>query len=228
MPYSVGQMEEHRAFKDRTYSEFARIGQALASEKRLELIDLLAQGPRHVEAIAQETGMSVASVSQHLQVLRDARLVDMQRQGTRSVYRLAGTDILKLWLSLRGVAEERLAEVRRIVDDLAHNGPESEELLRADLEALLASGKAILLDVRPRLEYEAGHLPSAISIPIGELADRIAELPRDREIVTYCRGAYCLFADEAVTLLREHGFKARRLEGGWPEWLSEGRSVSAP
>jgi rhodanese-related sulfurtransferase len=219
-------MDDHRDFKDRIYAEFARVGQALASEKRLELIDLLAQAPRHVEALAQETGTSVASVSQHLQVLRDARLVDVQRQGTRSIYRLASPDILRLWLLLRGVGEERLAEVKRLVDALGENGSKVPDVPRDELEALLTAGKAILLDVRPQLEYEAGHLPNAVSIPIAELPDRLAELPRNKKIVTYCRGAYCLFADEAVTLLREHGFNALRLEGGWPEWFGEGRRVS--
>lgn len=219
-------MDDHRDFKDRIYAEFARVGQALASEKRLELIDLLAQAPRHVEALAQETGMSVASVSQHLQVLREARMVESQRQGTRAVYRLAGSDIVSLWLSLRTAGENHLAEVQRVVDDLAGASSDAQDLPRTELEAKLASGEVILLDVRPRLEYDAGHLPGAISIPISELAERLAELPVGKMIVTYCRGAYCLFADEAIRLLRERGFEARRLEGGWPEWVTDGRSVS--
>src|SRR5581483_8115401 len=144
-------MDDHRGFKDRIYAEFARVGQALANEKRLELIDLLAQAPRHVDALAQESGMSVANVSQHLQVLRDVHLVTPQKEGTRVVYRLAGLDVIGLWLSLRSVGEERLAEVRRIVEDSGPASSLNEELPRADLDGLLASGRAILLDVRPRL-----------------------------------------------------------------------------
>src|SRR5581483_10068103 len=202
-------MDDHRGFKDRIYAEFARVGQALANEKRLELIDLLAQAPRHVDALAQESGMSVANVSQHLQVLRDVHLVTPQKEGTRVVYRLAGLDVIGLWLSLRSVGEERLAEVRRIVEDSGPASSLNEELPRADLDGLLASGRAILLDVRPRLEFESGHLPGAVSIPLNELMDRLSELPRDKLVITYCRGAYCLFADEALVLLRQHGYNAR-------------------
>ena len=217
----------HRQFKDRLYAEFARVGNALASPKRLELLDLLAQGPRHVEALATETEMSVASVSQHLQLLRGARLVEAERQGTRAVYRLADDRVLRLWLALRTVAEARLAEVKQIARDFAvageNGGPPTA---RQELEALISSGSVVLLDVRPALEYQHGHLRGALSIPIDELPRRLEELPRDRPIVAYCRGEYCLFAEEAVALLRQRGFRATRLEGGWPEWLMEGRPVA--
>ncbi|HXG36734.1 MAG TPA: ArsR family transcriptional regulator [Dehalococcoidia bacterium] len=218
-------MINHRVYKNRFYVQFARIGQALASERRLELLDLLGQGPRHVEALAAETGMSVASVSQHLQVLHAARLVEADRQGTRSIYRLAEPKVLRLWLSLRSVAESRLAEMGELRREMARETGEQPEVSRGKLEELIQREEALLLDVRPRLEYEHGHLPGAVSLPLEELASRVEELPRDRPIVTYCRGAYCLFADEAATLLRQHGFTVYRLEGGWPEWLAEGRPV---
>jgi rhodanese-related sulfurtransferase/biotin operon repressor len=215
----------HRELKDQIYPQFARIGQALASEKRLELVDLLAQAPRHVDALAQETGMSVANVSQHLQILRSANLVVAERQGNMTVYRLSDPTVVQLWLALRGVAESRLAEVKEIARDLP--GRRDGAVVSRDAVKELLKGKAVLLDVRPRQEFEAGHLRAAINIPIDELPDRLAELPRDRQIITYCRGEYCLFADEAAELLRATGYDVVRLEGGWPEWQSEGRPTSA-
>ena len=167
--------------------------------------------------------MSVANVSQHLQVLRAANLVESERQGNMTVYRLSDPAVVQLWLALRGVAESRLAEVKEIARDLPgrHNG----RIVSRDEVKVLLKDKAVLLDVRPRQEFEAGHLRGAINIPIDELQNRQGELPRDRQIVTYCRGEYCLFADEAAELLRANGFDVARLEGGWPEWQSEGRPV---
>lgn len=208
----------HREFKRRIYPEFARIAQALASDKRLELLDLLAQAPRHVEALAEETDMSVANVSQHLQVLRAAHLVEADRAGNKVIYCLAGPDVLRLWLSLRGVAERRLPEVRQISQAFAVEAA-GDPISRKKLAEDVAADRAVVLDVRPTLEYDEGHIPGAISVPSEELPRRLEELPRDRTIVAYCRGAYCLFADEAVALLRQHGFEAYRLEGGWPEWV---------
>jgi rhodanese-related sulfurtransferase/DNA-binding transcriptional ArsR family regulator len=210
----------HRDFKKRIYPEFARIAQALASDRRLELVDLLAQAPRHVEALADETEMSVANVSQHLQVLRAAHLVEADRDGNRVVYRLAGPDVVRLWLGLRSVAERRLPEVAAIARSFAVPGAEGGLVSRERLAEELAAHRLVLLDVRPLVEYDAGHIPGAIPVPPGELESRIGELPRDRPIVAYCRGAFCLFADEAVALLRERGFEAYRLDGGWPEWLT--------
>jgi rhodanese-related sulfurtransferase len=211
---------DDRAFKKRIYPEFARIGQALASDRRLQLIDLLAQGSRHVEALAQETGMSVANVSQHLQVLRAAHLVEADRDGNKVICCLAGADVLRLWLNLRDLGERRLPEVREISRLFAVEGAEGEPVSREYLARELAAERLVLLDVRPTLEFEAGHIPGAISVPSGELAERLDDLPRDRPIVAYCRGAYCLSADEAVALLRERGFEAYRLDGGWPEWVT--------
>jgi rhodanese-related sulfurtransferase/DNA-binding transcriptional ArsR family regulator len=217
----------HRSFKDRLYPQFARVGAALASEKRLELLDLLAQAPRHVDALAAETGMSIANVSQHLQHLRNARLVDAEREGTKVRYRLAGDDVLRLWLALRSVAERRLADVDQVVRTFAVEGAADPPLGRDALADWVARGEVVLIDVRPPLEYANGHLSGAVSLPLEELPVRLHELPRDKPIVAYCRGAYCLFADEAVSLLRRHGFEALRLDGGWPEWYVEGRAVSA-
>ncbi len=210
----------HREFKKRIYPEFARIAQAMASDKRLELLDLLAQAPRHVEALAEETDMSMANVSQHLQVLRAAHLVEADRAGNKVVYGLAGPDVLKLWLSLRDVAERRLPEIREISRLFAVEGAEGEPLSRTRLSTELAAERIVLLDVRPEIEFESGHIPGAISVPPDQLPSRLEELPRDRPIVAYCRGDYCLFADEAVALLRERGFEAYRLDGGWPEWAT--------
>jgi rhodanese-related sulfurtransferase len=216
----------HRPFKNRLYAEFARIGTALASDKRLELLDLLAQGPRYVDGLAAEMEMSVANISQHLQVLRGAKLVEAEREGNRVRYRLTDGSVLKLWLDLRTVAEGHLPEVKQLRERHAIEGL-TQELARDDLERLLSSGDVVLIDVRPTLEYGHGHIPGALAVPVEELPERLTELPRDKRIVAYCRGTYCLFADEAVALLRANGFDAIRLQGGWPEWLAEERTPAA-
>jgi rhodanese-related sulfurtransferase/predicted transcriptional regulator len=216
----------HRPFKQRLYPLFARVGHALASDRRLELLDLLAQSPRHVEALAQEMEMPVASVSQHLQVLRHAHLVETEREGTKVRYRLAGDDVLQLWLSLRSVAERRLAEVHQLRQEFETAG--DGDVSRDDLQALVDQGKIVLIDVRPRIEYDHGHVPGAVSLPVAELPDQLHTLPRRKRIVAYCRGTYCLFADDAVALLRREGYDAVRLDGGWPEWSAEGRPTTPP
>ncbi len=218
----------HRAFKERLYSEFGRIGHALASDRRLELLDLLAQGPRHVEALAGEADMTVANVSQHLQILRRARLVETHREGTKVLYRLADPRVLDLWLALRSVAESQLAEVGQLEREYEREAGNGADVPRAELQQKLKKGEAYVIDVRPEIEFANGHLPGAVSLPVEELPKRLKQLPRDRPIVAYCRGRYCLFADEAVALLREHGFDAHRMEGGWPEWLAEGRPAEQP
>jgi rhodanese-related sulfurtransferase len=215
----------HRDFKDRLYAEFARISQALGSDRRLELVDLLAQSPRRVEALADETGMTVANVSQHLQVLKNARLVESQRRGTAVTYRLASPSVMALWLALRDVAEDQLPEIGKLREQFG--GADQEELPRSELQRLMKRGEVVLVDVRPAVEFESGHIPGAIAIPIEDLDARANELPRDKRIVAYCRGTYCLFADEAVALLKRRGFDAVRLEGGWPEWSAEHAGIAA-
>ena len=212
------------SMKQRVYRQFARLASALGSDRRLEIIDHLAQGPRHVDALAAATGMPVANVSQHLQVLKQARLVDSERSGTRVVYRLAGDDVLRLWLDLQEVGRRRLAEVEQITRESTVAGADGAPVPRDDLQETLDTG-GIVVDVRPPEEYAHGHLPGAISIPLDDLPMRLAELPRHRPIITYCRGTYCQSADEAIAFLRQQGYQAIRLEGGWPEWVGEGRAA---
>jgi len=212
------QTDEKRTFKNQLYEQFARIGKALSSSHRLELLDVLAQCERTVEALAQETGMSVANTSQHLQVLRTARLVETRREGTSIYYRLASESVSTLWLSLRAVGEEHLAEIDRVVETFLHDRSHWQPITAEALLEELRSDQVILLDVRPPEEYQAGHLPQALSIPVEELEARLSEVPLDREIVAYCRGPYCIFADEAVTILHARGYRARRLEEGVADW----------
>ncbi len=216
-----------RDFKAALYGEFSRIGAALASERRLEMLDVLAQAPRYVDAIAAETGLSVANASQHLQVLKDARLVASERHGTRVRYRLADEAVLRLWLALRDVGASRLQEVAALARsrNLGEFGGDATTL--DELRRLHAAGEVVVLDVRPREEFEYAHLDGALSMPVDEIAERLDELPRDRPIVAYCRGVYCTFAEEAVSLLRAHGFQVSRTEDGWAEWLG-GQRLTRP
>jgi rhodanese-related sulfurtransferase len=192
------------------------MGKAFASPVRLELLDLLAQAPRTVEALARATGQSNANVSQHLQALHAAGMVMREREGTSVRYEIAGTEALRLWLALREASVTRLAEVERAARD--YLGEDVQAIGREELRERLARGDAILIDVRPDEEYEAGHIEGARSIPIEELDERLADLPVDREIVAYCRGPFCAFAHEAVRRLTGAGRTARRLDQGWPEW----------
>jgi rhodanese-related sulfurtransferase len=208
-----------RAAKTALFDAFARVAKALASGRRIELVDVLANGERTVEALAGEVGLSVANTSQHLQILRQAGLVGSRRQGTSVHYRLAGPEVFELWRTLRTLAASRLAEVERLAVAYLGGRDDLEPVTREELARRLEDGDdLVVLDVRPAAEYAAGHLPGAFSIPVGELRRRLAELPADREVVAYCRGPYCAFAHEAVELLREEGFAARRLEDGLPEW----------
>ena len=219
------QTSEKRAFKNRLYEQFARLGKALASPHRLELLDVLAQCERTVEALAQETGMSVANASQHLQVLRAAHLVESRREGVSIYYRLADESVFRMWQAVRTVGEAQLAEIERVVQTFLQDRTQLQSMGARELLKLLSDDQIILLDVRPVEEYEASHLPQARSIPVTELEERLAELPADKEIVAYCRGPYCVFADEAVALLRARGYQARRLEQGVPEWRTLGLPI---
>jgi rhodanese-related sulfurtransferase len=216
-----------RAAKTALFDEFARAAKALASGRRIELLDVLANGERTVDALAGAVGLSVANTSQHLQILRQAGLVSSRREGTSVHYRLAGPEVFELWRTLRTLAASRLAEVERLAAAYLGSRDELQPVTRQELTRRLRDGDdLVVLDVRPAAEYAAGHLPGAVSIPVGELRRRLAELPGDREIVAYCRGPYCAFAHEAVALLRQEGFSARRLEDGLPEWQAAGLAVT--
>jgi rhodanese-related sulfurtransferase/DNA-binding transcriptional ArsR family regulator len=214
-----------RAFKDRLYAEFARIGKAVANPHRLELLEVLAQGERTVESLADETGQSVANTSRHLQQLRQAQLVLTRREGLFIHYRLAGPEVVTMMLALRRTAEQHLAEVDRVVHDFFGERDRFEPVTPDELSRRMSSGEIVLLDVRPEQEYAAGHIAGARSIPVVDLAARIDELPHDAEFVAYCRGPYCVYADDAVTVLRANGRKATRLSDGYPEWWLSGRPV---
>jgi rhodanese-related sulfurtransferase len=218
---------EKREFKDRLYAQFARVGQALASAHRLELIDLLAQGERSVEELAAESSLSIANASQHLRALHQAEMVATRRQGNRVLYRLAGPQVFALWQSLRRTAEVQLAEIDRVTTMFLRHREAMEAVGPEELLRRLDAGEVTLLDVRPELEHRQGHIPSARSIPVDELESRISELPKDSLVVAYCRGPYCVYADEAVELLTGRGFRAARLEGGYPEWAAAGLPTEA-
>lgn len=214
-----------RDFKDRLYAEFARIGKSLASPHRLEILEVLAQGERTVESVASETGLSVANASRHLQQLRQAQLVLTRREGLFVHYRLTGPEVIALVLALRHTAEQHLAEVDRVVDDFFGDRDEFEPVTPEELARRIANGEVVVLDVRPEQEYAAGHIAGAHSAPVSDISARLAELPREKEYVAYCRGPYCVYADEAVAVLRANGLKAQRLTEGYPEWWLSGRPV---
>lgn len=214
-------------FKQDVYAQLARVGKALGHANRLELLEFVAQGPRSVEELANMARLSVANASKHLQELRGAGLVRARKEGLRVYYEVAGPDVVDLLAALREVAETRLAEVDQLLrtyvtarDDLEPI-PGSELLRRAKL------GLVTVLDVRPPEEFAAGHLPGAINMPVEDIARRLKQLPKSREVIAYCRGPYCLMSVDAVALLRKKGFKARRLEDGFPEWKAAGLPVES-
>jgi DNA-binding transcriptional ArsR family regulator/rhodanese-related sulfurtransferase len=215
----------HRAFKDRLYGQFARVGKALANPHRLELLELLAQGERTVDDLAGEVGISMANASQHLQALREAGLVDNRKEGLFVHYRLADESVFELSKAIRTVAERRLAELDRIVRDHFGDRSDPEPVAMDDLLARARSGKVVILDTRPACEFAAGHIAGAVSVPVDDLKRRLAELPKTKEFVAYCRGPYCVYADRAVELLRASGRRARRLVAGFPEWKAAGLPV---
>jgi len=206
--------------------QFARLGKALAHPRRLELLDLLAQGERGVDALAVATGLSVTNTSAQLQVLRRSRLVETREEGTRVYYRLADETVARFLGAFRELARGRLSEVDQIMRDYFAARDELEPVGRADLVQRARDGDVVILDVRPDTEYDAGHIPGAVSIPLDQLALRLAEIPVDAEIVAYCRGPYCVLAPEAVTVLRRAGRRARRLADGLPEWRQAGLPVA--
>jgi rhodanese-related sulfurtransferase len=212
----------NRRFKDDVYEQFARLGKAVSAPKRLELLDLLCQGPRNVETLAQEAAISVANASQHLQTLRAARLVESEKKGLYVEYRLADEQVCRFFNSLRGLAETRLAEVEQVTRAYLEQRGAMEPVQSTELLRRVRDGQVTVLDVRPREEYRAGHIPGALSVPLPELKKRLIELPKKREVVAYCRGPYCIMAIEAVELLRKKGFTAHRMKEGIADWRARG------
>lgn len=215
-----------REFKDAVFDQVARISSAFASPKRLELIDLLIQGERHVEALADLAGLSVANTSRHLQVLKAAHLVRTRKNGLRVYYRIADEDVGRGYRALLNLSEAHLAEMERLVGDYFADTDGLEPLQRDELLRRARSGEVVVIDVRPMEEYAAGHIEGALSIPLKDLDRRLADLPAGKHVVAYCRGPYCVLAAEAVRRLRGRGLEAARLEDGYPEWREAGLPVS--
>jgi rhodanese-related sulfurtransferase len=214
-----------RRFKDAIYEQFARLGKAVSAPKRPELLAPLLPGPHTMEALADQAAISVANASQHLQVLRAVRLVDAEKKGLYVEYRLADDEVCRFLVALRGLAEARLAEVAQVTAEFLDAREEMEAVEADELLCRVKKGEVTVIDVRPAQEYRAGHIPGAISIPVGELKARLKEVPKGREVVAYCRGPYCVMAVEAVELLRKKGFKAHRMEQGVVDWRVRGWRV---
>jgi rhodanese-related sulfurtransferase len=214
-----------RAAKDALFDAFAEVAKALASGRRAEIVDVLAQGERSVEQIAAEIDQSVANTSHHLRAMARAGVLRTRREGTRIVYMLASDRIGDMWAAMRDVAAEHVAGINELADAYVGDRSTLEPVSRRELEARLKAGDIVVLDVRPAVEYEAGHIPGARSVPVGELR-RLRSLAKDTEIVAYCRGPYCVYADEAVRQLRRRGFAVKRLEDGYPEWKRAGLPIA--
>jgi rhodanese-related sulfurtransferase len=216
---------DHRAFKDALYAQFARIGHAVSSPKRLELLDLLSQGEKTVEQLAEQTATAVKNTSAHLRVLRQARLVDTRRDGTYIRYRLADEAVAVFLVAHQALGRHRYAEVREVAESYLERRDTLEPIPPEELRRRLKAGDVTLIDVRPGDEFAAGHIPGALSVPVAELADRLRELPKRQEIVAYCRGPYCVLAVTAIELLRQRGYRARRLIESIPAWRARGYPV---
>lgn len=216
-----------RQTKNFLYEQVARIGKAVASPKRLELIELLCQGEKTVEALAAQADIAVKLASAHLKELRVARLVETRREGKYVVYRLASASVADLWVSLRSAAEERLVELQVALANLVAHGDELESQDRKSILKKAAAGEVLVLDVRPSEEFAAAHLPHARSLPVDELRKRLAELPKDMPVVAYCRGPFCLMARDAVALLRKRGYRAMHLTDGVAEWRARGLPIES-
>ncbi|MDZ7689634.1 MAG: metalloregulator ArsR/SmtB family transcription factor [Balneolaceae bacterium] len=210
---------EKRTFKNKVYQQLANIVQAMSNPHRLEILELLAQGRFSVAEIAEETNISGANASQHLQVLKQAQLVSTQREGNRVYYRLAGQSVYKAWKALRDLGIERVAEIERLIRQFRESRSSLETLTSLELAKKMQQEEVTIIDVRPKQEFNEGHIAGALNIPVDQLSNRLKDLPEDKEIVAYCRGPFCVFADDAVELLREKGFNAKRLDEGFPEWM---------
>ena len=216
-----------RVAKDALYDGFAVVGRALSSGRRAEIVDVLAQGERSVEDTAGEIGQSVANTSQHLQQLLRAGLVVSRRDGNRIYYALAGDRVAELWSAIRDVAAAHVAELDRLARAYLGDRDQLETVDRAELAKRLRARDVVVLDVRPEVEYAAGHIRGAMSVPIGELSKRLREVPKNGQVVAYCRGPYCVYADDAVRTLRKRGYRAARLQDGYPEWKQAGLPIAA-
>ena len=216
-----------RAAKDALFEGFAEVAKALASGRRSEIVDVLAQGERSVDELAEEIGQTVANTSHHLRAMARAGLLTTRRDGTRIFYRLASDRVGELWSALRDVATEHVAGLERLAGTYLGEREGVEEIDRTELAKRLKRGQVLVLDVRPEPEYMAGHIVGARSVPVGELRRHLRALPRDADVVAYCRGPYCVYADEAVRELNRKGFQARRLIDGFPEWRRAGLPVAA-
>lgn len=213
--------------KDPLYAQFARLGHALASPRRIELLDLLSQGEKTVEQLAEQSATPVRNTSAHLRVLRQTRLVEVRREGTYAHYRLAGDDVFRLLRDLQTLGRSRLAEVDQVARLYIDGRDALEPVTLAALRRRLRTGDVTVIDVRPNDEYRAGHIPGALSIPVAQLKRRLREIPTNREVVAYCRGPYCVYAVEAVGILRKYGYRARRARVGLPDWRARGFPVRA-
>lgn len=218
---------DYRKFKDRIFEQFARITSALASPRRLEIVDLLAQAERSVEDLARLAGLSTANASRHLQVLKAARLVETRREGNHVYYRLADPAVVEAWRAIRVLGETRLAEVDRVVRSFLEDRSAAEPVTAEELHRRLERGDVVVLDVRPEEEYRAGHIPGALSFPVERLESMLDELPAEVDVIAYCRGPYCVYSDQAVALLSDRGYRARRLELGLPDWRQLGYQVES-
>ena len=207
-----------REFKDAVFDQFARIAYAFASPKRLEMIDVLAQGERDVDSLARQVGMTIANTSRHLQVLKTARLIQSRREGVRIFYRLADDDVFQCWKNLQSLAENRIAEIREVTKLFFDERDKMEPINRDELWNRIRNHDVTVIDVRPPEEYRQAHIPAALSIPLAELKERLDEIPHEHEVVAYCRAPYCVLSVEAVKILRDSGYKVSRLKDGMPEW----------
>ncbi len=219
-------MDTDRQYKDRIYEQFARIGKAVCSSKRLEILDLLCQAPKNVEVLAQQANLTVANASQHLQVLRSAGMVEARKEGLFVIYRIADSAVCTFMMEMRGLAERQLADIDRITRTFLAGHIGLEPVNREELLDRVRCGDAVVIDVRPSDEFAAGHIAGAVSMPLGDLEKRLSELPKGKPIVAYCRGPYCVLSVKAVERLRAKNYKAFRLEDGVSEWQARGFQVT--
>jgi len=221
-------VREHREFKNQLYHQLARVSRALANPHRLELVDLLAQSERTVDDLGRLSGMTVANTSQHLKALRAALLVTVRRQGSFSFYRLSNEGVVRVWQAIRRLGQSQFAEIDRLLEAFVSGRERFESVSSAQLLERIRRNEVLVLDVRPVVEYRAGHIAGARSLPVHELGRRVREVPKRRDIVAYCRGPFCVYADEAVLKLRRRGYRARRLDVGFPDWKAAGLPIASP